>query len=94
MIYTEHTELEEGKFYYCVGDGVSYISTFSDLPDPVDYYNTFKYHDYWSPRLRFAESSSTCCYEDIADMQHYLLPDVKSTEDVEHYVKSHPELAL
>jgi hypothetical protein len=94
MIFTEHTELEEGKFYYCVGDGVSYISTFSDLPYPVNHYTTFKCHDYWSSRSGFAEISSTCCYDDIADMQHYLLPDVNSAEDVEHYIKSHPELAL
>jgi hypothetical protein len=94
MLYTEYTELEEGKFYYCVGDGTSYVSTFSDLPHPDDHYSSFKYRDYWTPKSDFTESADTCCYDDIANMQHYLLPDVKSAEDVEHYIKSHPELVL
>jgi hypothetical protein len=94
MIYTKYNEIEEGKFYYCVGDAVSYISTFSDLPAPDDYHNTFRYHDYWTLNSGFTEITDTCCYDDIADMQHYLLPDVKSAQDVEHYIKSHPELVL
>jgi hypothetical protein len=95
MLYTEHTELEGGKFYYCVGvNSVAYISTFSDLPGPDDRYNSFKYRDYWTPKSGFTESTDTCCFDDIADMQHYLLPDVNSAEDVEHYIKSHPELVL
>jgi hypothetical protein len=96
MIFTNYTELEEGKFYYCVGvNSAACITVFSNLPDPTtSYYETFTYIDYWTPSSGFLEATATCCYEDISDMQHYLLPDVNSPEDVELYIKSHPELAL
>jgi hypothetical protein len=94
MLYTEHTKLTAGKFYYCIGDKIAYITLFADLPKPSDVYTKFSYTDYWTSTSHFVELADSCCYEDIADMQHYLLPDVNSPEDVAHYIKSHPELAL
>jgi hypothetical protein len=95
MVYTEHTELEDGKFYYCVNSKSALVSTFYNLPDPnSNYYDKFQYTDYWDLSNGFLLHESSSYYDEIAGMQHYLLPDVNSPEDVARYIKSHPELAL